>query len=372
MRPQPQQPRVDDRTPQTKKDKKASRAEGMLPLVWLSFDPDELPVELDGLPDQAPAVGLTETSQPVASQANHILADLVDTKEDVTIIDDNHWQVFPSIGEALKRAGFAEYSLAVAKSARHGKWAVGIAGQWKRREAVAKLALCVAIARDHEHVDALFDKWPDFHRFCAALDGAPADALPRKMSGADEREQCESRKRPKNKQKAARPHDGHDEQGPPGIPRDSPVWIKIPDEELVPEILEGMSPSALAVAYDGASKKALYSRGAEVLKLLAGEDKVDLHDDFDWKKFPSVGAALKRAAEKEECMCLAVCEQRNAWAVGIGSRVQARHSAAKVALATSLAMDVDADELPDLEAYPVFTDFLNEAGLAERPLDDPV
>mmetsp|Transcript_27426 Transcript_27426/g.50394 ORF Transcript_27426/g.50394 Transcript_27426/m.50394 type:complete len:658 (-) Transcript_27426:168-2141(-) len=367
--------------------------------TWISLPPDAQLVE-QGYPEIAPALMHDPSLQALLSQASGMLADMVaDVSEDVTLSDDGDWVTFPEIGEVLKEVGFEEKSLCIAACSSQCRWAVGMAGKWKQRETAAKLALCVALAADHPEEEKLREQYPDLFTFCeeygvAAGDG---DDPPRRTSIAPAVGWTAPQK-PAKPAKAVDPEDIYDpEDEPPAkreppkpiegkmpLERDAPLWIKLPDDydlikdhidpverEQQTQIMEDYPPVAFVVATDGTKRKGLYSRADEELSKFLEEPgtEVEYHDDFDWKKFPVVGLALKELAEAEECMCVSMCPSRNLWAVGIGMKGKSRFQAAKVAMATSLALQrVELDEeMPDLEDIKTFEEFVEEARGTEKP-----
>lgn len=145
------------------------------------------------------------------------------------------------------------------------------------------------------------------------------------------------------------------------LPRHRGLWISLDD---TPEELDGLPPQGLVVSSDGKSAS-LYSQAAVMLDQLLGGDADDiilLHDDFNWEKFPQIGAELKRLASTEECMTVGVCPDRRVWAVGVAMKGKARWAAAKAALATAMAVDaLDLGEELDFEDLPTFKEFVEDA-----------
>merc|ERR1712232_99128 len=124
-----------------------------------------------------------------------------------------------------------------------------------------------------------------------------------------------------------------------------------------------MGPTAIAVSTEG-KKKPVYTQAQAVLAhLLEDEiDSVEYLDDVDWKAYPQVGAALKQIATAEECFTIAVCPAHGVWALGVGMRSANRFNAAKIALATSLAISrQESGEEIDLSGFQTFQDFVDEA-----------
>ena len=72
------------------------------------------------------------------------------------------------MGRALKEAGAEENCYCVATCASANKWAVGIGGGWKAREAAVKVALSIAVVADTPEFDTLVEQYPGFGHFCAS------------------------------------------------------------------------------------------------------------------------------------------------------------------------------------------------------------
>merc|ERR550525_1068555 len=140
------------------------------------------------------------------------------------------------------------------------------------------------------------------------------------------------------------------------LPRDTPFWIELQPDE---------APEALVVSSDGKTRKALYSNADKAIELMIGEQEkseVEFHDDANWENFPMIGTRLTLKAPHEECMTVAVCQSRDVWAVGVSMQSKNRHQAAKLALATSLALKlVDMGEELDLSEIPSIEEFIEEA-----------
>jgi hypothetical protein len=305
----------------------------------------------------------------LTGSAAYILSDLVggDYDEEVQLQHDADHEQFPEISEALKELGQeGDSAHTVAFCHSQGTWAVGIGGQWKKRETIAKLALCVALIEKSEDADKIFAQYPAFADYC----GAPGTLKAKPKKGA---------KTPVPKKRAipavqAMPVRAAPAMPPPGpvdtgsLPRDVPLWIRLPEED-VPAELEGLAAEALALCTDGTKRKGLYSSADRVLSELVGdvEGEVQFHDDCDWKIFPTVGAGLKEISEKEECMCVAVCPSRMAWAVGVGMKGKNRFQAAKAAIAATIHLQATAlgEDLPELSEGSAILDFVSEAQVAK-------
>jgi hypothetical protein len=311
----------------------------------------------------------------LTSCASWILADLVDEPaEEVQFNHDAEGEEFPEVAEAIKDAGGSENAMTVAICHSQGLWGVGCGGTWKKRETIAKLALCVALVQVSDKADHIFEQFPDFADYCSELG----------MPGARKKQKPVPKVKAKAKAVVKKPVAPL--RPPPavlatpkimdvGLPRDVPVWIRLPDDEPLPDKLDGGYPAeAVVVTTDGTKRKGLYSSADKVLCDLVGdvEAEIEFHDDCDWKEFPTVGAALKQQiADKEECLCVATCPSKMIWAVGVCMKGKPRWQAAKVAIATAIVMQAntmgEAVELDEGTAFAEFaqeaTDSMNSSGL---------
>jgi hypothetical protein len=299
----------------------------------------------------------------LTGSANWILSDLLgDVESEVQIQHDADNEQFPEIAEALKSLGNDEASLTVAFCHAQGVWGVGCGGNWKKRETVAKLALCVALITRSEDADKIFDQYPEFAEYCGSP-AAPKKSKPKKAA------------KPVPKKPAVQPVVRAPVVSMPApvdsasLPRDVPLWIRLPESEAVPVELDGLASEALVVCTDGTKRKGLYSSVDKVLTELVGdvESEIQFHDDCNWQNFPTVGTALKEIAEKEECMCVAVCPSRMVWAVGVGMKGKSRYQAAKAAIAATIHLTATAmgEDLPELSEGSAILDFVSEAQVAK-------
>mmetsp|Transcript_95242 Transcript_95242/g.164512 ORF Transcript_95242/g.164512 Transcript_95242/m.164512 type:complete len:397 (+) Transcript_95242:2-1192(+) len=348
--------------------------------TWITL-PHDAPLVNEGYPEIAPSLASEPGLQDLLSHSGSMLQDFVgDVQADVTLSDDGEWKTFPEVGEILTAEGFQELPMCIAACVSQCRWAVGLGSKWKQRENAAKLALCVALAADHPEAERLATEWPDLFKFCedymldpdtpkkrTSMDSAVAWTAPEKPAKEEVDEVDDPDAEPKAKKQKTWVDDGV------SLPSHAPLWLKLPDSEPTPAELEGLPGVALVVRTDGKAARGLYSQGGEALTKFCPDEasEVEYLDDFDWKKFPAVGMALKELAEKEECMCLAVCPSRVLWAVGVGMKGKERLRAAKVAMAAALALqgtELDT-ELPDLEGMDVFMEFVDEARALEKPFE---
>merc|ERR1711972_718407 len=73
---------------------------------------------------------------------------------------------FPEVLTALMEAGGEEGALCLAICPSQGAWGVGVGGQWKKRETIAKLALGIALCERSEKADEVYASYPDFAEYC--------------------------------------------------------------------------------------------------------------------------------------------------------------------------------------------------------------
>lgn len=348
--------------------------------TWITLAHDA-PLVNEGYPEIAPALASDVGMQELLSHSGSMLQDFVgDVAADVTLSDDGEWKTFPEVGEVMTLEGFQEVPMCIAACVSQCRWAVGLGSKWKQRENAAKLALCVALAADHPEAERLATEWPDLFKFCEEYMLDPD--VPKKRFSADSpleiteqekpvKEEADEMDEPDAEPKAKKKKTWVDDGT--SLPRHKPLWLKLPDSEPAPDQLEGLPAVALVCSTDGKAGGGLYSQADEALNKFVPEaaTEVEYLDDFEWKNFPAVGMALKELAEKEECMCLAVCPSRGLWAVGVGMKGKERLRAAKAAIAGSLALqgaELDT-ELPDLDGLDVFMDFVEEARQLDKPLE---
>jgi len=345
----------------------AALAMGPSPIVWITLQPGA-PLMDEGLPALAPLLQYNSDLQHLLSQSQNILYELVGDNEgeapQVTMTHDAEGGMFPEVVQAAVEQGLESLSICVAMLPGEGLWAVGMGGKWKQREQAARMALCVAVAANTDNVDKLHSVTANNPDFMVLCDGAGIEL------GPDEARKGQVVLPPTPKGGRAPPppsmpmmnaqDTNNGTQAKMTLPRDTPIWIELPVEET-PEVLMSMPPQALVVSTDGKSRKALYTNADKALEKVLGEEwksEVEYHDDAGWENFPTIGARLTEIAPAEECMTVAVCSSRDVWAVGVGMQSKNRYNAAKLALATSLAMkleesgeDCDLAEVSNLEEF---------------------
>merc|ERR1712008_667751 len=106
-----------------------------------------------------------------------------------------------------------------------------------------------------------------------------------------------------------------------------------------------------------------YTNADKAIVLMIGEEEnaeIEFHHDENWDNFPMIGTRLTEIAPAEECMTVAVCSSRDVWAVGVSMQSKNRLAAAKLALATSLALKLDeSGEECDLSEVPSIEEFID-------------
>jgi hypothetical protein len=137
-----------------------------------------LEVELEeGFPRIAPVVEHAALIQPLLREATHILYDLgVDAGTDVELVHDPDWSKHPQIGEGLISLGYEEAALCVAVCRSKSIWAVGLAGNKKKRIQAARLSLCIALAANADSLHQVRQRKDGFLQLCAIIGMSLEDA----------------------------------------------------------------------------------------------------------------------------------------------------------------------------------------------------
>lgn len=324
-----------------------------------------------GMPELGPAVCHRAEIQPLMSDSANILASLgVEAGEAVTLTDDPDWTIYPEVGDAIKQAGGEENSYCIAECPDRAIWAVGAAAGWKRREQCARLAMALALAANAEDCTSLGSSHPDFVRFCEAAGihtGVEMEELPPEpVTKAARRQKAGATSKPPA-EAAAWAAPAAVSSGDTGGSKDPVFWISV-DEGSCAAPLDELPTEGFVLPNDGTSRKGLHGRGdalvASVLGELAGD--VTYHDDPNWAEFPSIGTQVKAQMNNEEkCMTIAACPSAGCWAVGVGMKGKNRFSAAKVAIATAVALQKsDMGEDVDCSEFPALQDLIDEARVA--------
>lgn len=354
-----------------KKAKAAAGSDDSHPDVhWIVLN-EESTLTGQGLPAEGAAVAYNK-AQSIFSSSHHILSCLVeDVAVDCEFVHDPDWKQFPEVARAMKAAAPVEaQSFVLATCPGSAKWALGLASGWKHRESAGKLALAVAIAQDGgPFVDEAFANYPEFAALVSsgAFDPEAAAAAAAEPPGLGLNAGMPPAKR--QKVAAGNPLLGLGESGLNQamlLPKDSPLWLRL---ETPPAILiDGMPTETLLLnAEETGQRKKLFPSVDEILSLFVENvaAEIEVVDDPSWEQFPEITAALSSEyAPKDECLHVALCGSLGMWAAGTGRKWKTRNCAAKVALATVLALRAaEQGEAPDLSEYPDFSAFLEEAAL---------
>mmetsp|Transcript_98799 Transcript_98799/g.235497 ORF Transcript_98799/g.235497 Transcript_98799/m.235497 type:complete len:606 (-) Transcript_98799:60-1877(-) len=344
-----------------------SFAGGFPPFVWATLDASAGLVQ-DGLPPEGLCVYHDKQSSDLFRSGQSILQEVLgDASGEVIYTHDPDWDVMPEMAEAIRSAGGEDNCYAVATLPSHGIWAVGLAGGWKPREAACKLALSVALVTVSGDLDRFAQSYPDFVSFCQVA-GTPGAQEP--VAKKQRVAEPAAKKVPPAKGGGSIPSSqGKGKKGglfgaankfQKPLPRDTPLWVQLPQEQLAPEILQELSSDAVAVATDRPNAPVYQGIDAVLKDLVANpEEEILFYDDETWEQFPEVGQALKSHATMEEPLQLAICNTLSCWGVGVGRQPEARLAAAKLAVASMIALKVaEAGEVPDLSAHPDFSDFV--------------
>jgi len=102
--------------------------------------------------------------------------------EEITFQHDHDWTLFPEVGHAAKELGYEEWAFCLAICPSQSIWAVGMAGQQKKRLQAARLAMSVALAAMHNTTDKKLrdsaTRSPAFISFCKIADINFEDSVP--------------------------------------------------------------------------------------------------------------------------------------------------------------------------------------------------
>lgn len=330
----------------------------------------EGPEFLEGFPADGLAFSIEGKKVNLCTQADDILGIFFDDDPEKSIeyseqnnqVNDS-WERLPEVGEALRdRVPDVGECFCIAKSDAHQLWAVGVSDKGRNRYQASRIALAAVL------VSKSLDAGEDVDMAACQSFAAIVDAY-RGVRSEEAPAQPPQKKRKTTVSEVQKPQASEIAEPVPAepistLPRDVPLVISFANgEHPMPSGLEGLSESAIVVSSDG-KKKAFYSNADKLLTHIAGEQAADVeyHDDDHWSVFPEIGSLLKEIAEAEECFCVAVSRDHDLWAVGVGMRAQNRTSAAKIALATALAVNAqDAGDPIDLSEFPQFEEFVQQA-----------
>merc|ERR1712137_1449178 len=104
--------------------------------------------------------------------------------------------------------------------------------------------------------------------------------------------------------------------------------------------------------------------GKALAKLVEDPEGIEYLEDGDhnWERFGAVGATLNKIAPVDEYLCIAVCPERDCWAVGISTKSKGRWAAARLAMVTTLAIQAaNAGEEADIGESTSVAEFIEEA-----------
>lgn len=359
----------------------APASNGGLPqFLWISLDPTASLCQ-EGLPSEGLCVYHDKYTADLFRSGQFVLSEVVaEVNNEVIITHDPDWDQMPEIAEAIKKGGGEDNCYAVATLPSHGIWAVGLAGGWKPRESACKLALSVALVASSGEIERFAKSYPDFVAFCQAagtpgavgLEPAPKKAkvepsLPPAKGGGtfssprswDGQPAAGAIPTAKGNGKKGNPFAGKKSFGKP-LPRDAPIWVQLPQDQLAPEVLQEFGNDAVAVATDRPHFQLYQSIDAVLKDLVASpEEDITFIDDPNWDQFPEVGQALKPHSQVEEPIQLSTCSNLGCWGVGVGRTPDARRATAKVAVAAMIALKAaEVGEVPDLSSHPDFAEFV--------------
>lgn len=329
---------------------------------WITLPGDGHFVQM-GMPELAPTVFHHPGIQTLLSSGQHILADLgMETAEAIMLTHDADWVVYPEVGEAIKAAGGQEQPYCIAECSAKAIWAVGAGSKWKSREQAARLAMCIALAANIEDFEAIAKAQPEFTAFCEALGISTGTQLP----GGGMLPPAPLGVKAQASGVKIEQHSGLE------MPGDALFWITLGSDEAVQPPLDNLLLESVVLRNDGTTRSDLYYKADAAIALVIGElaSEVQYFDDPNWDQFPQVGQHTKRVTGKEECLTLAVCQAAGVWAVGAGRKGKNRMTAAKVAMAASLALQTnDMGQDMDYTELPALKELVEEARAAKTILN---
>merc|ERR1719383_999978 len=310
------------------------------------FIREPLSEALEGLPQRALVLSLSRDGLRTHSYVHRVLKALLgEADRNIVYLDERD---VPEVAACL---GTEDFSVTVC--ADFGVWAVGVGANRTARTLAPKVAFAAGLSLQEQDLGGSLDL-PDFPVF---LDFLELAGKVYKKGGTKKEQEQVAKKRPRE------PEHERDETRTV-LPRNRPFWICLPETDELPEELDGFPFNALVVSSD-AKGGAIYSQADKMLESILGEnaeDHIVLYDDFNWERFPQIGAQLKRIATVEECMTVALCASHSIWAVGVAMKGKSRFAAARAALAAALAVDaVEAGEEVCFDDAPRFERFVDEA-----------
>lgn len=361
--------------------------------LWITLPDDSRLVE-DGFPKEGPSVYHDKSCSELISTGHYILEEAVgNLKENVIFNHDPDWDVLPEVLAAIKEVGGEEGCYCVATMPSQGIWAVGLAGGWKPRESAAKLALCLALFSKSDGLFEIASRYPDFAAYASVV-GAGVNLPALKKRKVEETPPLSTSTKGKGSavkgaalasKGAASPGKGQAAkvaspaakvmQTPSGkgsgaknggklnakpLPREKPLWIQLPSDQLAPVQLQELGPDAVAVATDHGASPLYQSLDGLISHLLSSEEvSIDYIDDPKCEQFPSIYAALKQYTEGQEPIQLAVLGSLGCWGIGAGRSPDCRLAAAKLAVASMITLRAaETGDVPDLSDFPDFSEFV--------------
>lgn len=326
----------------------------------------ELPEFVDGMSPTTLAFSFDGKKLKLCAQADEILSRFFEDEENtIEYSEGNHqendsWERLPEIGAALQQSvPNCVENFCIAKSTFHQIFAVGVHEKGKNRWYGSRIALAMVLVNQCKEAGEEVDL-SNVPQFEQALNSCHS-ALPQPTSPPPQKRKLISdiaTEPPRKKPVRIVP-----EVAESTLPRDVAFNITLPEDQELPDVIEGLATTAIAVSTEG-KKKAFYSQGKQVLAHILGDEakNVQYHQDVDWSAYPQVGAALKAIAPAEECFVIAVSPAHNVWALGVAMRAKERWAAADIALAATLAINAnDGGDPVDLSGFSAFQDFLDEA-----------
>jgi len=349
--------------------------EESMPEVTFVALTEESSITEQGFPQEAPAIQYDKT-QSIFGSGHYILSELVgEITEEVSFVHDTDWDQLPEVAAALKAQGVGEECYCVASCEKLTKWAIGMAPGWKHRESAAKLALAVACVTPEGPSRTLAMSHPDFVQLLQGIgvevDETTAAAPPpakkaKKGKKATQNDLGGEMEAQEEFDPAAPPEEDAPlaDGGLQTLPKEQPFWLRMEDPPAI--LVDGMPAESLLVV-EGTGRKELYQTVDQFLLGFVGDVSTDIEcvDDPDWSQFPEIAAVLEGYAIQDECLQVAICAQCGMWAAGIGRKWKQRNAAAKVALATLLAVKTaEAGEAVDCSEFPALGEFIEQATAA--------
>eukprot|EP00930_Biecheleria_cincta_P037704 TRINITY_DN25906_c0_g1_i1.p1 TRINITY_DN25906_c0_g1~~TRINITY_DN25906_c0_g1_i1.p1 ORF type:complete len:531 (+),score=90.20 TRINITY_DN25906_c0_g1_i1:41-1633(+) len=357
--------------------------------IWYPSDHDHhIPELLDGLPGDALALSIEGKQKSLCSQADTVLASFFDgeshEEKDLQYSEgntqnDDSWELFPGVGAALQgTAADTRDMFCIAASRSHCIWAVGVSDNGACRYRASRIALALSLCSINSAKGDKLDL-SDVPSFAALFEKIQESSMPEAPAAKVARRQPKQPQHPPATvgQPSKSALNGSASSAPrpasatiPAVRKGAPVinkkpgpvirWISL-EGRSKPALLEDLPETALVLG-GGDMLKDIYTNSDALLAHILGwtEDDVELHDDA--ASLSEVDAALRQVSQKQSPFCVASSSSRGIWAVGVGMRLDVRHSAAQVALAAMIYMleYEDTDATLDLSEYPAFSELLDE------------